>query len=1032
MPSFGPLAEAAARGLEEKVPILWDGKLTQVVKNGLEHQRWLKGLNPFEKVETGGLPPMGSGGGGAPAPPSPPPGTPPPGGPRPGAPVPPPPPPSGPPKLVPQPQLGRTLTPFDALTQPAIPPLEERGTAAAPQIFNDAWKVGQPIRKLGGAEYDSPDVDRRVEDLVNKTYDPKTTFAEKLRDAKTTFLSFFNHAPNMPKDINQTLLEARDSRAAAETIANRDIAEQLRPVMGSNSPQDKALAPQKFATIAKHLVLGDIVAQADRDGAKQVSGVPIEDLKRALEQYANKINADPGSRQASVNVRAGLDELFQNMVDEGLIDKERYLDSYSFRQKINAVVGSLAGARGVDENSFRTRILAQTKAREGGHAGITESNVIHLLTAARAQFYKLKSDRELATRLFSDPTLEFSRGMKAGDTLPHGLVQYTPGPGDFGYDPKLHDPKINEAMRKLDPKGSTRTLGYVIPKALAEQLEHYNNEHVSPVAERLLNSSRALSKIYTVYNTANTNLNRISDAMLAIMGMPGEKADPIGFLRFYGHGMKAAKAYVNGNRYEMKINGQTIDVTDLVAKEGVGDATFQKFLSGFKASPELSKYLPNEIEQPGLSGGVLRKLEDSRATVELTPRIAAGLAALEKTGKVKEFGRVGRNITLNFSGGRPVAAEIPLVKFISPFITFTGLAAERTIKLLGSEGSRTRTIAALVAFPTAATAWNNHNDEFKAIEQSIAERDRDQLHVIVSEWGDINKPMRDKEGKPVVLRIRYFVPEEMAKMVGLGNLIGRTQNRANDGENYPIAFAKEAAQAPSKAVENARQLLFTLPDILSGKDNKREPHTLPDKVANTLRVVPQGRLLVDTAQAYADQSNYADGIKEAAKTAAARMLGISTMNTVQTRLGGERVARLVELGQKLQIAQQNMQLAQLQDPSLYEARQQEFFRLRDEYYNLAKQVAPNAQMPPSVSQVNVDDPTFSEFRPRSGPNGPNPNPPEPQESDLDRSMREYQQSTGRRPYGSSREPQSDESDLDKAIREYQQSNGRKPYGVRPH
>jgi hypothetical protein len=457
-----------------------------------------------------------------------------------------------------------------------------------------------------------------------------------------------------------------------------------------------------------------------------------------------------------------------------------------------------------------------------------------------------------------------------------------------------------------------------------------------------------------------------------MMGMPGEKADPVGFLRFYGHGMKAAKAYVNGSRYEMKINGQTIDVTDLVAREGVGDATFQKFLSGFKTSPELARYLPTEAEKAGLGGGVLRGLENSRATVELTPRIAAGLAAFEKTGRVGEFGRVGRNITLNFSGGRPMAAEIPLVKFISPFITFTGLAADRTLKLLGTEGSRARTIASLVAFPTAATAWNNHNDEFRAIEQSITERDRDQMHIIVSEWDDINKPLRDKDGSPVVLRLRYFIPEEMAKMVGLGNLVGRVQNRVNDGDNYPIAFVKESAQAPSKAVENAKQLMFTLPDIISGKDNKRESKALPDKVANTLRVVPQGRLIVDTALAYADQKNFVDGIKEAAKTAAARMLGVSTMNTAQTRLGGDRIARLMELGQQMQIAQQNMVAAQVQDPSLYDARQQEFFRIRDEYYNLAQKVAPNAQMPSNVTQVNVKDPTLSEYRPRRGPYGPMP------------------------------------------------------------
>ena len=380
MPNLSPIVEAAERAVGEKIPILWEGKLAQVVKGGIEHNRWLKGLNPFEKVEVPSS--LGAGGGAA--------------APSPAVPTP-----APPARPLPQPELppltpatppetpavGRPDNIWRAIMEPAIPTAENRGTAESPQILADAWAKGQPVRTIGSGALRNEEIDPRIDEIVSRTYDNTKSIPDRIRDVKSFVGGLFSAAPNMPRDIKAIMLEGRSARDASDTIAGLDIAEQLRPITDKKwGPQAEELAPKRFATVGKHLLISDTIAQMERDGVENLHGMHIDEWKKANEQLLEQINKHGGMREAADNVRNGLDELFKMMVDDGLIDEDRYLDKYAMRKRINSIIGGLASAQGLEEGALRTRLLSQTKSREAIGDTVNESIVMHLLKSALSFF----------------------------------------------------------------------------------------------------------------------------------------------------------------------------------------------------------------------------------------------------------------------------------------------------------------------------------------------------------------------------------------------------------------------------------------------------------------------------------------------------------------------------------------------------------------------------------------------------------------------------------------------------------------------
>lgn len=802
-----------------------------------------------------------------------------------------------------------------AATKPAIPELAERGTAEAPTVLVNALNRGLPVRRLGGEELAVPTIDDAVDRQVSMTYDPKRTMADRVRDVKTFVLGAFDPVANAPSDIKAHIVDAKTRRNASESIAAHDIASQLAPLLDGNlsGPQARELAASRFSKVGKQFLIADTIAQMDRDGIDTLNGIHIDRWRDANEKLLAEINNNPGMRQASVNIRAGLDDLFNSMVKDGLIDENRYMEDYAMRRGINTVIGHLAEAQGIESDALRAKILSTTKSRGEISSGtVNESNFMHLLMGARAEYYKVMADRKLAKSLFSDPTIEFSRHFKQGDTLPVGLTAYNPGRGDFGYDSSDPDKAlVAESLNMLDPEGRAHGGFYILPTELVKKLKNYHPAPHHEMEDYIVRAGRAMAKNLTVYNPANTNLNRFSDAFVAMMGLPGEKADPIGFLRFYGPSGEAAAKFVRGEKNMVMLGKQKIDITELIAREGLAESTVAADLSGNKISQPLTAFLPESERGSALADKTLGAMQRERARVELTPRIAAGWAAVEKSGRIEDFGRVAKQITLNFGSGSPELAQVPLLRFISPFLTFTGLAAERTFKLATTPGSRARTLMMLAAIPTSTMMWNNQNEEYRRVERSISSRDQDQLHVIVPDFKNPGMPLYDYYGKPVIWRVRYFVPEEMMKLVGLGNLPSRIL-RAAEGRTTAIELAKGVPEGVVKSISDLATIPAIASEFVGGKTAEGRELSVPDRI---LRVMPALRIASDAYNAYESEGKTVkEKVMAAARVAAERTAGLSFINP-RHKFGVPMDADLAEQSQKVAEAKKKYDYAKLHGPA---------------------------------------------------------------------------------------------------------------------
>src|SRR5574339_283609 len=134
--------------------------------------------------------------------------------------------------------------------------------------------------------------------------------------------------------------------------------------------------------------------------------------------------------------------------------------------------------------------------------------------------------------------------------------------------------------------------------------------------------------------------------------------------------------------------------------------------------------------------------------------MATRLQALQRTGSTAEFGRAARIGTLPYGAGAPANVRNATARFLAPFMQFMGLATNRVVEMVGTNGSRTRILAGLTAVPTATMMWNMQNEEFQRVEDSMPEYERDQMHVIIPDPTDPTKPALDRNGKPIVMRLR--------------------------------------------------------------------------------------------------------------------------------------------------------------------------------------------------------------------------------------------------------------------------------------
>jgi len=649
--------------------------------------------------------------------------------------------------------------------------------------------------------------------------------------------SFIHSDPGMPKKLTRELIDHRHNIEQARTLATQA----MRPAY-NNLKRDRVA---QAALLWDHAVAADDLAQARREGYDsilklgddgKVVRIPLADWEKGTQKLSAAVDADPEVAAASVMRKDMLKSVFADMVDEGAIIPERELRDYTPMRHITGIARGLAQASG-DETLVRRLSQAQ---RRGTAGGARETNLAALEHDVLTKYFQWKQNRALFNKLMADPAINLTDQFKWGDAIPKNLVRYEPGPGQIGYMPRK--PADSALAGALDGMGVDKYAsgGFVIPKAVKRAFEEISPKD-SMAEDVWRKSGKAAARWLTVYNPANTTLNLASDLVTALTGLPGEKARPLGILKWYG--VSAAKRlakHVTGDKSPMtlRINGQLVDVDQLVEDAGLGQHTTMSQVVGADMSTpaEFANLFPAGETKTG-QNPVGQFMRDVRSEVELYPRIAAGLEALERTGDPSEFGRVGRRATLEYGSGAPLAAREPMWRLLTPFIQFQGLAMRHVYESATTKGSRARTLATLVGIPLGFAMWNNQNDEFRKVEDSLPAWERGAAHIILSN-PTTGAPLRDRTGKPVVLRVRQFITEEMAKQAGLGNLPSRAA-RVAQGLDTPMQFMKETAKTAAGNMGSMLTMPSLALDMLSDTDRFGKHKSIGEKVA---RAVPAVRI----------------------------------------------------------------------------------------------------------------------------------------------------------------------------------------------
>lgn len=795
-----------------------------------------------------------------------------------------------------------------AIFEPAFPTMFGTTSQGLAESYR---KKGQPVRKFGPELPRMEGVDKEVEDYVSQTYDPVKPIEDHIRGIKTFVSSLFESNPNTPHDFRFKAERARRRFDAAESVAARDIAEMLKPLdVEGESPHN---ARFNATLISRHFLIGDTLAQMERDSLDTFGGATREQWQKSYDNLTKQIQDNPAMTQALDNLRGGLDEMFDDMVRRGWIIPERYLSDYSPVQKINTAIGALAKASGMDEGALRSSILGQTLERGPmSDLGFRESNLIATLHKVRTQYFKKVAQHEFFNDLIKSPW-NMTEQFKDGETLPRGVASYRPGPGQVGF--TFSTPEggyLRSAADSLDPQGRAGVGAYLFPQELVDALNHFEPAQLTGPQAVLAKAGRALAKSLTVFNPRNTQLNRVSDLIVAMLGLPGEKARPMGILKFYGQADAAARAFVRGRDYFVKIGGKEVNISDLLVDEGIASATQYEYTSGHNTTAQLLKFVPeSEIKQKNWFEQMDQTFSGWREATELAPRIAAGLEALERTGNIEEFGRVAREITFNYNEGSAQITNQPLLRFMAPFIKFSSAASKRMFEHSTQEGSRGRTMTAMLSVPTALMMWNNQNDDYKRVENSLPEYERTQLHYIVP-GPDWTKPRRDTSGQPLVIRARYMITEEVAKTIGLGNLPSRFL-RVAQGKDTITDFTEQSLKSIPEGVGQ----LTAIPAITMralGPAPSGTKLSIPDRLASVLPIL--------RAPFAAAQAARGGSIEPMVKELTTQAAGTTLVNVPHTQ-GLLQDTDLVQLRREISDAQQRVRKLMRSSKSTGEGRDPE-------------------------------------------------------------------------------------------------------------
>lgn len=745
---------------------------------------------------------------------------------------------------------------LEELAVRTIPELGERGTAAAPEILKRVRPPATVGLRSPGTPFKGTPAAKQVA-RTTRVEAPRIVRIADAVDRYRDFLTgFFRSEPGLPRDLGGKFYNTRVRVNAAQE--NVDIL--LRDQVFSHLQRDPA---NQVDLLADYVILADEFSSLSERAAKLGlpptkvrgrAGVSLKQIETSLRQVQAAASADPEVMMAHRALRKQLDDTFDDMVAQGYISPKRRRADYTPIQMLTEIAEGLASNG--SPSGVTTGVLDAMMARTGSR-GPRETNIIEVMRVHLGEYARKRAEDDLVVELMDDATINFTGKFRKGDEVPRGLAIYAPGPGMPGYGRKSIPGNFMAGFQQgMAPTSRTYMGGFVVPEKIAAKLNAFKPRGTTGGENAIYRAGQAWARQMTVYSPRNTTLNMLSDTPLALLGEAGEPSRAIGVLRMFPKAMSEVRK---------GLFGKGSPYYDMLRKEGGASATLAFDVGGAPVSTDFSRFYPKGKLSPLQK--VQQAFKGTRQFVEAIPRMAAGMEALERTGDPAQFGRVARNITLPYGAGAPANVRHPVMRAMAPFFQFMGLATDRVFQMMATPGSRARISAGLMAVPTATMQWNYQNDAYRQVENSLPSYEQDQMHIIVPDPSDPSKPALDKNGKPIVMRVRYWVPEEVMNFLGLGNLPSRAR-KVLEGRATPMEFA---GSIPGNLARNVAGQLGPVTVALEAALQRSLVTGQPKPISETLRsMLPLQRIALETARG-AEQG----GAGEAAKRMAEETLGAS-------------------------------------------------------------------------------------------------------------------------------------------------------------
>lgn len=744
--------------------------------------------------------------------------------------------------------------------------------------------AGEAIRttKTNPVTYRNPDIsfgEGKVnqEALTSVPNPVKVTVEGRTRRLAEAFGGLFEAHPGLPKDIDKLAKTARWKGDAADAMARFTVKDRVFSKLQGTIDERTAKAEllQRLIVNTDDLASMERKMKADPDASiTSTAGRTWDQVAQAQRTLVAAAGKHPDVIAGYQGYRNLVDEMFDNYVKRGYITPDRQLTDYTpfvKIEQINDANGRLGGA-----GAQRTEtILSQLKSRsmKGENIGLRHTGALRLVVDQLADYHVKAAEDEMLAAILSDKTLNRSAEFAPGTILPEGYVRYRPEPGMPGYGVKDAAGNATTGFVNTAAGGGKDAYfhGFVLPERVVRFLNEFHPATPPEMQSRMYKAGSALARQMTVYNISNTALNVQGDLMTALLGRPGEKANPIGLLKHY---FKGADAAIKGI-----LKGQEGPEYVKALESGATSGTFASTINGTPIDSEMAALLGEQIQ--GGFAKVPQAFKAYRQVVEATPRIAAGMEA-ESRGA--DFGEAARFASLEFGHGAPSHTRNATFRFMFPFWQFMGLASKRVFDLVRTPGSRGRTLAAMAIPPVATMLWNTQNEEFTKVENSLPKFYGDLMHVIVPDPRDPSKPLIDTQGKPVVVPMRWLVTEQVAQMFGLGNLPSRVRKVVVGRDTLPNLFGDIPGNIAKQVAQQAVPLNI-IGSVATGKDQLTGAETPRGELI--MKSLPLGRDIVET---YKAAKNY--GAAAVVQKVASKVAGVTYLNPMGK---GKRDADLIDL-----------------------------------------------------------------------------------------------------------------------------------------